>query len=113
MYDTDQRKLLSALCHGAIFFSSTLISIGLPIAILFISNDPVVKDNAIEAINFHFNVWLYGLILGVLISITLGLLVPLAGLWFLLHWGLTIWALFSVLGNPDKPFRYPYIFRIF
>ncbi len=113
MYDTDQRKLLSALCHGAIFLSSTLISIGLPIAILFINNDPVVKDNAIEAINFHFNVWLYGVILGVLISITFGLLLPLAGLWFLLHWGLTIWALFSVLSNPDKPFRYPYIFRLF
>jgi uncharacterized protein len=33
-------------------------------------------------------------------------------LWFLVHWGLTIWALFHVLSNPETAFRYPYIFRI-
>ena len=43
MEDVAQRKLLSALSHGAVFFSSTIVSIGIPIAILFISNDPVVK----------------------------------------------------------------------
>ncbi|MBD2771681.1 DUF4870 domain-containing protein [Iningainema tapete] len=113
MYDTDKRKLLSALCHGAIFFSTTIVSVGLPIAILFTSDDPVVKENAKEAINFHFNVWLYGIIIAVLLVISFGLLVPLAGLGYLLHWGLTAWAIFSVLGDPDKPFRYPFIFRIF
>ena len=113
MYDTDKRKLLSALCHGAIFFSTTFVSIGLPIAILFVSEDPVVKENAKEAINFHFNVWLWGAIIGVLIFISFGLLfIPLAGTGYLLHWGLTIWALFHVLGDPDKPFRYPFIFRL-
>jgi uncharacterized Tic20 family protein len=112
MYDTDRRKLLSALSHGAIFFSTTFVSVGLPIFILFISEDPVVKENAKEAINFHFNVWFYGIIIGVLVSISFGLLFPLAGIGFLLHWGLTIWALFHVLTNPDKPFRYPFIFRL-
>ncbi len=112
MYDTDRRKLLSALSHGAIFFSTTFVSVGLPIFILFISDDPVVKENAKEAINFHFNVWFYGIIIGVLVSISFGLLFPLAGIGFLLHWGLTIWALFHVLTNPDKPFRYPFIFRL-
>ncbi|MHC5728327.1 MAG: DUF4870 domain-containing protein, partial [Nostoc sp.] len=66
MYDTDKRKLLSALSHGAIFFSTTLVSVGIPIAILLVSDDPVVKENARESINFHFNVWLYALILGTL-----------------------------------------------
>jgi uncharacterized protein len=113
MYDTDKRKLLSALCHGSIFFSTTLISVGVPIAMLFVSDDPVVKDNATEAINFHLNVWIYGLIIGVLITITFGLLFPLAFIGYLLHWGLTIWALAVVLSNPDKPFRYPFIFRVF
>jgi uncharacterized Tic20 family protein len=112
MYDTDRRKLLSALSHGAIFFSTAFVSVGLPIFILFISEDPVVKENAKEAINFHFNVWFYGIIIGVLVSISFGLLFPLAGIGFLLHWGLTIWALFHVLTNPDKPFRYPFIFRL-
>ena len=71
-FDKDKRKILSALCHGAIFFSTTVISVGLPVAILMISDDPVVKDNAKESINFHFNVWFYGAIL--------------AGLFFLLGW---------------------------
>ena len=113
MYDTDSRKLLSALSHGAIFFSSTVVSIAIPIFILFIVGDPVVKGNAREAINFHLNVWLCGFIIGILVWLTLGLLLPLGGIWFLVHWGLTIWALFNVLGDSDKPFRYPFIFRVF
>lgn len=112
MYDTDMRKLLSGLSHGAIFFSTTFVSVGVPIGILFISNDPVVRENAKEAINFHFNVWLYGAIIAVLIFITLGLLFPLAWVGYLAHWGLTIWALAHILSDPDKPFRYPFIFRI-
>lgn len=113
MYDPDKRKLLSALSHGAIFLSTTLVSVGIPIAILFVSEDPVVKENAKEAINFHFNVWLWGLIIGVLVVISLGLLLPiLPPLGFLLHWGLTIWAIITVLSNPEQPFRYPFIFRL-
>lgn len=118
MYDTDKRKLLSALAHGAIFFSTTFISVGLPIALLFVSDDPVVKDNAKESINFHFNVWFYGGLLGALFFLTgwlvlpLVVLLPLAGLGYLLHWGLTIWAITHVFGNPNQPFRYPFIFRI-
>lgn len=113
MYDMDKRKLLSALCHGAIFFSTTLVSIGIPIFILFVSNDLVVKENAKESINFHLNVWVYGFIIGILTTITFGLLLPLAGLFYLLHWGLTIWALFHVLAdNVTTAFRYPFIFRV-
>lgn len=112
MYDPDKRKLLSAICHGAIFFSATFVSIGIPIFILFVTNDSVVKENAKEAINFHLNVWFYGIIIGILIWLSFGLLFPLAGLGVLLHWGLTIWALFHVLSDTDKPFRYPFIFRL-
>ena len=113
MYDSDKRKLLSALSHGAIFFSTTLVSIGIPIAVLFVSDDPVVKENAKEAINFHFNVWLYGAIIAVLAFFTLGLLGLILGpLFYLAHWGLTIFALVHVLGNPDQAFRYPFIFRL-
>lgn len=113
MYDPDKRKLLSALSHGAIFFSTTLVSIGVPIAILFVSDDPVVKENAKEAINFHFNVWLWGLIIGVLVVISLGLLFPiLPPIGYALHWGLTIFALVRVFGDPDQVFRYPFIFRL-
>ena len=113
MYDPDKRKLLSALSHGAIFLSTAVVSIGIPIAILFVSEDPVVKENAKEAINFHFNVWLYGIIIGVIGVVTLGLVLPiLLPIWFLIHWGLTILAIVQTLSNPDQAFRYPFIFRL-
>lgn len=113
MYDSDKRKLLSLVCHGAIFFSTLLFSIGAPIAVLLVSDDPVVKENATEAINFHLNVWFYSIVIGVLTVITLGLagfiLVPLG---YLVHWGLTIMAILQVLQNPNLAYRYPFIFRI-
>ena len=113
MYDSDKRKLLSLVCHGAIFFSTLLFSIGAPIAVLLVSDDPVVKENATEAINFHLNVWFYSLLIGVLTVITLGLagfiLVPIG---YLVHWGLTLMAIVQVWHNPNLPYRYPFIFRI-
>ncbi|MBW4692772.1 MAG: DUF4870 domain-containing protein [Lyngbya sp. HA4199-MV5] len=109
VFDTDKRKLLSALSHGSIFFSGLIVSVAIPIAVSLISDDPVVKENAKEAINFHFNVWLYGLILIPLSFITLGLA---GGIWWLVHWGLTIWAVTHSLNKPDQPFRYPFIFRL-
>lgn len=109
LYDTDKRKLLSALAHGSIFFSGLLVSVIVPAAILFVAEDPIVKENAKEALNFHFNVWLYGVLLIPLSFITFGL----AGfIWFAIHWGLTAWAIFKCLGNPDQSVRYPFIFRI-
>ncbi len=94
----------------AIFLSMSVLSIGAPIAVLLVSDDPVVKENATEAINFHLNVWLYALILVPLSFLTLGL----AGLiGFVLHWGLTIMAILHVLQNPNLAYRYPFIFRIF
>lgn len=109
LYDSDKRKLLSALAHGSIFISALFVSIAIPIALLFVSDDPVVKENAREAINFHFNVWLYGVILIPLSFITFGLA---GGLWWLLHWGLTIWAVTHCLNNTETAFRYPFIFRL-
>ncbi|MCU0540617.1 MAG: DUF4870 domain-containing protein [Oscillatoriaceae cyanobacterium Prado104] len=114
MYDSDKRKLLSLLCHGAIFLSTLLFSIGVPIAVLLVSDDPVVKDNAKEAINFHFNVWFYSTIILVLTVVTFGLAgFILAPIGYLLHWGLTILAIFKVLEEPNQPYRYPFIFRVF
>jgi uncharacterized Tic20 family protein len=113
MYDTDKRKLLSALCHGSIFFSSTVVSVGVPIAILLVSEDPVVKESAKEAINFHINVWVYEVIVGVSIFITLGLLaIILLPIFFLFHWIPPVLAILQSLNKPDQTYRYPFIFRI-
>jgi uncharacterized protein len=113
MYDSDKRKLLSGLCHGSIFFSSLVVSAGVPIAVLLVSDDPVVKENAKEALNFHFNVWLYEIILAVMFATII--LIPivwiLTPLWFLFHWVLPVLAIIQCLGEPDKAYRYPFIFR--
>lgn len=108
--DLDKRKLLSALCHGSIFFSALLVSIGIPIAILLVSDDLVVKENAKEALNFHLNVWLYGVIFGVLTLILIGYV--LLGILFLVNLILPIIAIIKVFGDPNTAYRYPFIFRI-
>lgn len=114
MYDSDKRKLLSILCHGSIFAGSLLIFIGLPIAILLVSDDPVTKDNAKESLNFHLNVWLYEAILGILWISIIGS--PIAALlsipFFLFHWILPVFAILKLSKDPDMTYRYPFIFRI-
>lgn len=111
-YDTDKRKLLSALCHASIFLSATVVSVAVPIGILFISDDAVVKANAKESLNFHLNVWLYGIIIGILSIVTFGLagwvLFPI---WTVLHWGLSAWAVYQCVQKPETAVHYPFIFR--
>ena len=112
-YDPDKRKLLSALCHGSIFISAAVVSIGIPIAVLLVSDDPIVKENAKEAINFHFNIWLYGGIVGVLSVVTLGFLgLFLVPILLLFNWIPPILAILKSLSDPDQSYRYPFIFRL-
>ncbi|MGV2828639.1 DUF4870 domain-containing protein [Myxosarcina sp. GI1(2024)] len=109
----DKRKLLSAGCHASIFISALVASIGIPVAIFFISEDAVVKENATEAINFHLNVWAIGIVIAVLSFITFGLLGFILGpIWLVYHWGLSIWAIIHALNNSERAFRYPFIFRV-
>ena len=110
MYDADKRKLLSALCHGSIFFSLLGVSIGIPIAVLFVSDDPIVKENAKEALIFHFNVWLYGIIFGVLTIVLIGFF--LLAILQVVNVVIPILAILQCLSNPDQPYRYPFIFRL-
>lgn len=113
MYDPDKRKLLSSLCHGSIFISASVVSVGIPIAILFVSDDPIVKENAKEAINFHFNVWLYGIIIGTVSFLTFGLLgLFLVPIFLLFNWIPPILAILKSLGNVNESYRYPFIFRL-
>lgn len=109
----DKRKLLSAVAHGSIFISALVVSVAIPIAIYFVSDDSVVQDNAKEAINFHLNVWLIGVVIGILSFLTFGLLgFILAPIWFLYHWGLSVLAIAHCLKQPDSVYRYPFIFRV-
>ena len=110
---SDKQKLLSAVAHGSIFISALVFSISIPIAILFVSEDTIIKENAKEAINFHFNVWLVGGVIAILSFLTFGLAGFVLGpIWLLIHWSLSIWAIIYCLQTPDKAFRYPFIFRL-
>ncbi|BAZ12269.1 hypothetical protein NIES4071_40990 [Calothrix sp. NIES-4071] len=106
-----QRKLLSALCHGAIFFSSTIISIGIPIAIFSISDDPVVKDNAKESLNFHINLYIAAFVFGLLSFVLIG--IPLLILLGIVSLIVPIIAIIKVIDNENIPYRYPFIFHFF
>ncbi|MDM9382462.1 DUF4870 domain-containing protein [Chlorogloeopsis sp. ULAP01] len=110
MEDETKRKLLSALCHGAIFFSSLVVSIGIPIAILLISNDSVIKANARESLNFHINLYVYGIIFGLLAFIAIG--VPLLIILWIVSLIMPIIAIIKVLNEPQIAYRYPFIFRL-
>ena len=105
-----KRKLLSAICHGSIFFSATFVCIGVPIVILFISDDETVQNNAKEALNFYLNVWLYGIIFGILTLVLIGWL--LLGILGIVTVVMPIIAIVKVLTDPNQVFRYPFILRV-
>jgi uncharacterized protein len=105
----DQRKLLSALSHGAIFFSSLCVSIAIPIVILLVSSDPVVKANAVESLNFHINTYIYAAIFFLLIFVLIGF--PLLVLLGVATLVLPLIAMIKVLNNPNHPYRYPFLIR--
>lgn len=110
MNDLDQRKLLSVISHGSILLSSTILAIGIPIAIFLTTQDDVVKQNAKEAINFCISIYTYVLISVVLIFIVIGFpLLILLGVASLI---MPIIAIFKVIENPDQPYTYPFIFRL-
>ncbi|NDJ19596.1 DUF4870 domain-containing protein [Myxacorys almedinensis] len=114
MQNSDQHRLLSALCHGSIFFSSLIVAIGIPIAILLINDTPVIKENAKEAINFHINLYLYAILVGILtvsvvgipIAIVLGIALAIAS------FVMPIIAIVYSLDNRDRSYRYPFIWRL-
>ncbi len=106
----DQRKLLSTLCHGSIFFSSTFVSVIIPLVILSITDDSVVKQNAKEAVNFYINLYIYALIFFFLIFILIGF--PLLIILGFVSLIMPIIAILQVLSEPEKPYRYPLIFRL-
>ena len=113
VYDPDKRKLLSALCHGLIFLNVSLVVIGIPIALMLLSDDPIVKENARESVNMHLNLWVINGVMAFLYFILIGfLLLPiLAPLGVVLNILLPGWAVFKCLTEPNEVHRYPLIFR--
>ncbi len=108
-FDSDKRKLLSVASHASIFLSQLVLSAGVPLAVMVLSEDSVTKENAKEALNFHFNMWLYSVLLIIPAWLIIGL--PLVALLGLVQIILPIFAILSSVTSPDSTFRYPFIFR--
>ena len=108
-FDSDKRKLLSIASHGSIFLSQLVLSAGVPLAIMLLSEDSVSQENAKEALNFHFNMWFYSVLLIIPAWLIIGL--PFVALLGLVQVALPVFAILSSVTAPDKPFRYPFIFR--
>jgi uncharacterized protein len=113
-----KRRLFSLLCHGSIFLGSLLITSAIPLVILLLFDDPVIKATAKETLNYHFNIWLYGAITAGLVTFFTALIItiPLAWLiglaFFLFHLVPPIFGILATLNNPNEPYRYPFIWRL-
>ena len=108
-FDRDKRKILSALSHGSIFLSQLLFAAGIPLALWIISDDPVVKENSKEALNFHLNIWIYSFIVGILCWLLIGwlLVIPL----LIFQWVMPVLAILASFRNFDSAFKYPFVIR--
>ena len=108
--DTGTRKILSAVSHGSIFFNTLVLAIGIPIAILLISNDAVIKESAKEAINFHINMWFWWTVAGILVWLLVG--IPLLFVLGIVNFIMPVWAIIHSITKPNLAFRYPLILRL-
>ena len=108
-FDSDKRKILSVASHASIFLSQLVLSAGIPLAILLLSADSVTKENAKEALNIHFNMWLYSVLLIIPAALLIGL--PLVALLGLVQVIMPVFAILSSVSDPDNAYLYPFIFR--
>ena len=113
MQDT-KRKLLRASCHASALISWSIVTIGLPIAVLLLTDDPLVKDSAKEAINFQITMIILTCIASALFVSVLG--IPLAVVMFcyigIVSLVLPIIAIVSVCADPERTYRYPLTIRL-
>jgi uncharacterized Tic20 family protein len=109
-----KRKLLRVICHAAALTSSSVVVIGAPILVLVLSEDPLVKDSAKEAINYSLTVLIIACALLLLCFTIIGIPFALVGYGGLaiISTILPLVAIVTVCMDPDKPFRYPCILRL-
>lgn len=114
MQESTKKRLLRASCHASALVSWSVVTIGLPIAVLLLNDDPLVKDSAKEAINFQITMIILAAIAGGLFFTVVG--IPLAILMFayigLASLVLPIVAIVSVCADPDRTYRYPLTLRL-
>ncbi len=117
-------KLGSIAVHSAILLSFTFVSIVVPLALLAMTEDRVLRDNAKESLNFHLNLYGYGAVLALILAIAGKLSAYLIGLpllflatAFLGLLGvaavvLPLMALVACLADERHVHHYPFIVRV-
>jgi len=107
-FHINQRQLYSVICHGSSLLSSLIISIAIPIIILLVIDDYVVKQNAKQVINFQFHLLILFISSGILFLITfsewLAALLILVCLFCNLF--VPIIAIVRVSNNPNQVYDY-------
>ena len=106
----DRRKTLSILAHASILFSSTVFSLGIPLAIILFADDDVAIANAKEAINFCLTVYLLGICCVPLIFVVIGF--PLMILLAIATIVMPIFAIQKIIKNTNRIYRYSLIWRL-
>jgi uncharacterized Tic20 family protein len=113
MTNSASRKLLRSACHGAALASWSVVILGIPIAALLISDDPLVRDSAKEAINFSVSMYLWTAICVGLLFTLIG--IPAAIVGFMIFGFVSIVfpviGIVSVCADPERRFRYPFTIR--
>lgn len=110
MNDTDKRKLLSGLSHAALILNIAVVPVLVPIIILLVTNDAIVRGNAKEAINFAINIIICGLISLILILVD-GIGIFLLYVLGLVSFFMPLIATIYAVKNIHKPYRYPLIWH--
>lgn len=116
-----RRRLLAVGCHGAAICSIALVPLLLPLGILFLVKDNVIRRNAKESLNLYIWLWTWWIAIGLtaLIGHTLipgakflAIFPTLAIALALLGVILAIMALAHCWKKPSKPYFYPIAWRL-
>lgn len=112
--DNTSRKLLRSACHGAALTSYTVVTLGIPIAALVLSDDPLVRDSAKEALNFSISLFIWTAICVGLLFTLIGIPASIMGfiIFSFIAAVFPIIAIVSVCIDPERRFRYPCTFRL-
>lgn len=105
----DWRKILSMLSHGSILFSSTIFTLGIPLAIILLSDDDVAIANAKEAFNFCIIVYL--IVICCIPLVWIFIRFPIIILLAIATIVMPIGAMAKIAKNPNRIYRYPLIWR--
>src|SRR5215472_7747546 len=102
----DEERLWALLCHLSYF----VLGLIAPIIVMLTlgTRSPFVRDQAVEALNFHITVWIAALVSGLLVLAVIGvILLPLV---------LLLAAIFAIIGAVQsyqgQLYRYPLALRL-